>query len=152
MDETLRGQLDQAHEHRVGGNYDAAKALYQEVLEGDRQCAEACFWLGYTEMMGFGEFGLGLDLMRKGAGLSPEVPRFHFELAKAYLMLGDDEAGKELLLHVVRTWPGTREAQEAEKQLTYFPDVAPGSLPGSGASAAADGECDPDGGSRVCDL
>jgi len=151
MDEALRGQLEKANECRVGGNYDAAKALYQEVLAAYGQCAEACFWLGYTEMMGFGEFDLGLDLMRKGARLSPDTPRFHLELAKAYLMLSEDEQGQRLLLHVVETWPGSREAQEAEKQLTYFPDAGGG---GGGASGGArgDDEFEPEGGGRVYEL
>ena len=120
MDASVEQSLASAHKARTDLDYDRAKALYEEVLGAESECADALHGLGFVLMMGYGEFDDGLQLIEKAAGLAPGSQPILLDLAKSYAMLSHDEKVKPLLKRVIELDATTREAEEARKQMQYY--------------------------------
>ncbi|MGQ9732541.1 MAG: tetratricopeptide repeat protein, partial [Candidatus Zipacnadales bacterium] len=120
MDPALKEQLTAANQARIALDYDTARPLYERLVAADPQCAEAKHGLGFTLMMGYGEFEEGLALMEQAAELAPENQKIVLDLAKSYAMLGEDEKVRPLLERVIALDPNSREGQEAKNQLQYY--------------------------------
>ncbi len=120
MDAAVQGKLAEANRARTALEYDAAKALYEEVLTADGECPEALHGLGFVLMMGFGEFEDGLSLMEEAASRDPDSQVILLDLGKSYAMLGEDEKVKPLLERAIALGPDTKQGQEARNQLQYY--------------------------------
>ena len=122
MDEDLRQKLDAAHEARINGEYSEAEELYGEVLEqvaDPLEEAEARHGLGCT-LVFTGTFDEGLEELAAAHEKNPDDPRIYLDLAKTHLMLGMTDEAQPELEQIVERFPDTPEAEEAQKQLTYF--------------------------------
>jgi tetratricopeptide (TPR) repeat protein len=121
MDPALRAKLDAAHGARTEGEYDRARALYEELIPqaGEAAAAEAHWGLGLV-LQFTGLFDECLVELQAAHEAQPESAKYYLDLAKTRLMLGDYDQAREDLNEIVRRFPDGPEAQEARKQLSYF--------------------------------
>jgi len=122
MDQDLRRKLDAAHEARINGEYEDAERLYREVLEHvavPLEEAEVRHGLGCT-LVFTGMFDEGLAELVLAHERNPDDPEIFLEMAKTHLMLGMTEEARPELTEIAERFPGTPEAEEAQKQLSYF--------------------------------
>jgi tetratricopeptide (TPR) repeat protein len=112
--------LEQAHRHRLTGQYAEADALYRRVLEEDGACAEACWGLGHTVMNGEGDFDACAEFFRRALEIEPENALYVFDLARFLAMIGEDDQAKALFERVVAIGGNERYVSEAKKQLAYY--------------------------------
>ncbi|HEY3397142.1 MAG TPA: tetratricopeptide repeat protein [Armatimonadota bacterium] len=111
--------LQEAHNHRLGGQYPEAEACYRQVLEADANCAEACWGLGHT-LLGLGDFDGCTEFFQHAIDLEPTNALFILDLAKFLTMLGEYEQARPLFNQVIEMGANERFVSEAKKQLAYF--------------------------------
>ncbi len=110
--------LEQAHAHRLRGEYAEAEALYRQVVaEGDNAAA---YWgLGHT-MMNEGDFDGCVEFFERAIALEPTNALYVLDLAKFFAMLGEDERAKQMFTRVLDIGGDEKYASEAKKQLLYY--------------------------------
>jgi Flp pilus assembly protein TadD len=111
--------LEQAHRHRLSGEYAEAAPLYRQALEVEGSCAEACWGLGHT-LMNEGDFDACTEFFQRATDLEPENGLFLLDLAKFLAMIGEDDQAKELYERIVTLGGDERHVSEAKKQLRYY--------------------------------
>ena len=122
MDSTLRDKLDQAHRHRLDGDYESARRLYEDLVAADPQPPDSAEvrW-GYGLVLQFtGAFDESLAELEQAHDEDPANVEYLLCLAKTRLMLGDFDHAVADLQEVEEKFPGTPAAAEAAKQLAYF--------------------------------
>jgi len=122
MDPALREKLDEAHQQRIGGDYEAAGRLYQDVIAADLEPLESAEdrW-GHGLVLQFtGLFDESLAELARAHEEAPDNADYLLHLAKTRLMLGDFDGAVRELQEIAAKHPGTPEAEEAKKQLSYF--------------------------------
>ena len=113
------GTLQQAHEHRINGEYDEAIELYQEILDEDPEHAEALWGLGLSEMNS-GDFDEALEKISRAAELDPDNQLYLLDAGKHYTMLGMYEEARPYFEKVIELDPASKHGAEAQKQLSYY--------------------------------
>jgi tetratricopeptide (TPR) repeat protein len=111
--------LQQAHHHRLGGEYGEAEALYRRIMAEEGDCAEACWGLGHT-LMNQGDFDACAEFFERATELEPANALYVLDLAKFLAMVGEDDRAKELYNRVVAIGGNEKCVSEAKKQLTYY--------------------------------
>jgi Flp pilus assembly protein TadD len=111
--------LEQAHQHRISGQYPEAAALYQQALDEDGACAEACWGLGHT-LMNEGDFDTCTVYFQRATDLEPDNGLFLLDLARFLAMIGEDDQAKAMFERVVALGGEERYVSEAKKQLRYY--------------------------------
>lgn len=110
--------LEQAHNHRLRGEYSEAEAIYRQLLaEGD--CPAACWGLGHA-LMNEGDFDGCVEFFERAIALEPANALYVLDLAKFFAMLGEDDRAKRLFTEVVAVGGDERCVSEAKKQLAYY--------------------------------
>ncbi len=116
QDASVEEMLEAADEQRVNGDYEAAIAVYKEILEAHEDCAAARHGLGLA-LVYTGMFDEGLEELKKAVELEPQQAKYELDLGKTYMMLGMFDEGKASMTRVLELDP---ENDEARKQLSYF--------------------------------
>ncbi len=111
--------LDQAHACRICGDYEGARAHYQELLDANPEAPEVWWGMGLA-IMNQGEFDEAIACIEKSTELDPSSQRYVLDLAKHYAMLGMDDEAKAAFERVIELGADTREGSEAASQLTYY--------------------------------
>ncbi|MCD6359858.1 MAG: tetratricopeptide repeat protein [Armatimonadetes bacterium] len=111
--------LEQAHEHRIAGDYDPAIELYRQVLAEDESNAEALWGLGLS-LMNIGEFDDALATLDRAVQAEPNNPQYLLDAGKHYTMLGMYDEAKPYFEKVIELAPNSQFAGEAQKQLSYY--------------------------------
>ncbi|MFQ5809462.1 MAG: tol-pal system YbgF family protein [Armatimonadota bacterium] len=122
MDSALREKLDTAHQHRIGGVYQSARSLYEDVMAAHPrrdELAEARWGLGLV-LQFTGLFDESLAELERAHQDAPENVDYLLCLAKTRLMLGDFDRAVAELQEIEEKFPDTPAAEEAKKQLAYF--------------------------------
>ncbi len=122
MDSALQENLDTAHQHRVGGDYEAARSGYEAVMAGDLEPTESAEvrW-GLALVLQFtGLFDESLAELERAHEDAPDNVEYLLCLAKTRLMLGDFDRAMGELQEIEEKFPDTPAAEEAKKQLEYF--------------------------------
>ena len=112
----LRQLLEQADQHRVQGEYEAALPLYEQALQAEPVNLQARLGLGHC-LLNTGEFDRGLEHFRQAASDHPRSPEAHLLLARMLLMLGFDEEGQAELRRVLEFDPDNAEVR---RYLSYL--------------------------------
>jgi tetratricopeptide (TPR) repeat protein len=110
--------LEQAHNHRLRGEYAEAEALYRQLL-GEGDSPEACWGLGHT-LMNEGDFDGCVEFFERALALAPDNALYVLDLAKFLAMLGEDARAKDLFNQVIAIGGDERCVSEARKQLAYY--------------------------------
>jgi len=79
--------LEQAHEHRINGEYDEAIDLYQQVLTDQAELAEALWGLGLS-LMNTGEFDEALEIIVRACDAEPDNQLYLLDAGRHYTTLG----------------------------------------------------------------
>ena len=111
--------LQQAHERRIGGDYEPAIELYRELLEEDASLAEALWGLGLC-LMNIGEFDEALATLDSAVQAEPDSQQFLLDAGKHYTMLGMYDEARPYFDKVIELNPDSQLAGEAQKQLSYY--------------------------------
>ncbi|MGD8237721.1 MAG: tetratricopeptide repeat protein [Armatimonadota bacterium] len=122
MDSALRKKLDTAHGHRIDGDYESARSVYEDVIAADLEpgeSAEVRWGLGLV-LQFIGLFDESLAELERAHEDAPENADFLLCLAKTRLMLGDFDRATGELQEIEEKFPDTPAAEEAKKQLAYF--------------------------------
>jgi len=112
-------ELQEAHQQRLGGDYDNAIPAYRQLIELDGACAEAWWGLAMC-LMNIGEFDEALEAFEKSLEISPENLKFLLDLGKLQTMLGMFDEAKPVFEKIVALDGSAREADEARNQLRYY--------------------------------
>ena len=91
------------------GQFGPAAQLYQKVLTGEKENADALHLLGVLSHQQ-GNHTRTVELMGKAVALRPNVPAFHANLAEAYRALGQLERAAGCCRTALRLWPDCTEA------------------------------------------
>lgn len=119
MAESSNHDLAMAHHHRIEGQYDAAQALYEQIVAADETLAEAWWGLGLT-LMNQGEFDESIACLEKATALEPTSQRYLLDLGKHQTMLGMYDEAKPVFEKVIALNGSSREADDARNQLRYY--------------------------------
>jgi len=111
--------LEQAHQHRMTGEYAPAIELYRQLLEADAKLAEALWGLGLS-LMNTGEFDEAATALGQAVEVEPANPRYLLDAGKHYTMLGMYDEAKPYFEKVLEIAPDSALAAEAQKQLSYY--------------------------------
>lgn len=111
--------LEQAHEHRINGEYDAAIDLYNQVLAAAPDLAEALWGLGLS-LMNTGEFDEALAMIVRACDLEPDNQLYLLDAGKHYTMLGMYDEAKPFFERTVALGADTKYGADAQKQLSYY--------------------------------
>ncbi|MGC9317557.1 MAG: tetratricopeptide repeat protein [Armatimonadota bacterium] len=111
--------LEQAHDHRINGDYDEAMQLYEQVLADDAENAEALWGMGLS-LMNTGEFDEALERIAQAAELEPSNQQYLLDAGKHYTMLGMYDEAKPYFERVIEIDPSSKHGVEAQKQLSYY--------------------------------
>jgi tetratricopeptide (TPR) repeat protein len=111
--------LQKAHEYRINGQYDEAIELYQQVLDGDPENAEALWAIGLS-LMNTGEFDDALERICRAAEIEPENQLYQLDAGKHYTMLGMYDEAKPFFENVIAIDAASKHGAEAQKQLSYY--------------------------------
>ncbi len=111
--------LQKADELRRNGQYEEARELYQQVVADEP--GEPLGWWGLAHVvMNQGDFELAGECFRRAAELAPNHQRILYDWAMLYTMLGEYDAARPLFEKVVAIDRSSKEAADAQKQLTYY--------------------------------
>jgi tetratricopeptide (TPR) repeat protein len=119
MDQDTRSLYEQAEQARVGGNYEEAAAILEQILEAQGELAECLWSLGHC-LMNMGDFDRAPQAFGKACELDLANPKYLLDLAKFLEMLGEFEQARPFLERIIQVAPGSREAGEAQKSLSYY--------------------------------
>ena len=111
--------MQQAHEHRINGQYEEAIALYEEILQEDARSAEALWGLGLS-MMNIGDFDEALERISTAAEMEPDNQLYLLDAGKHYTMLGMYDEAKPFFEKVIALDAASKHGAEAQKQLSYY--------------------------------
>lgn len=111
--------LQQAHEHRIDGEYEQAMQLYGQALDADAGDAEALWGMGLS-LMNTGEFDEALEMIAEAAELEPSNQQYLLDAGKHYTMLGMYDEARPFFERVLELDPTSKEGVEAQKQLSYY--------------------------------
>ncbi len=111
--------MQQAHEHRINGQYDDALELYQQVLDENAENAEALWGMGLS-LMNTGEFDEALEMIARAAEIEPENQLYLLDAGKHYTMLGMYDEARPFFERVIELDAGSKHGVEAQKQLSYY--------------------------------
>jgi len=111
--------LQQAHEHRIAGEYDPAIELYRELLGSDPGLAEALWGLGMS-LMNTGEFDEALAALDQAVEAEPDNQQYLLDAGKHYTMLGMYDEAKPYFEKVIEIDPDSELAGKAQQQLSYY--------------------------------
>lgn len=111
--------LEQAHEHRINGEYDVAIELYNQVLAAEPDLAEALWGLGLS-LMNIGEFDQALETIVRACEIEPDNQLYLLDAGKHYTMLGMYDEAKPYFERVVALGEDTKYGADAKKQLSYY--------------------------------
>ena len=95
--------------------YRLAEKYFLEALDVQKDFSAALYGLGKTYMA----MGRGIDAvtrLERAAKISPDTPRVHFELGKAYAMNREYKKAYDAYQEVVRLDPGSQLADSALKE------------------------------------
>ncbi len=111
--------LQKADELRRNGEYEQARELYKQIVAD--QPGEPMGWWGLAHVvMNQGDFELAGENFQRAAKLAPKNQRIIYDWAMLYTMLGEYDAARPLFEKVVAMAPSSKEAADAQKQLTYY--------------------------------
>ncbi len=113
---TLDERCEQAWELKNLGQYEDARARFQEVLQDSPSHARAHLGLGLVYCF-VGMFDESIDEMKLAVDCAPTWVDAHLNLAKTYAMLGLYDEAKVEFGRVLELQPGH---PEAKKQLAFF--------------------------------
>ncbi|MFP4248082.1 MAG: tetratricopeptide repeat protein [Armatimonadota bacterium] len=113
------GTLQQAHEHRINGEYDEAMELYSQILDEDPEHAEALWGMGLSQM-NIGEFDEALEKINQAAEIEPDNQLYLLDAGKHYTMLGMYDEAKPYFERVIELDAASKHGAEAQKQLSYY--------------------------------
>jgi tetratricopeptide (TPR) repeat protein len=108
--------LTQADKSRLSGDYEGAIPLYQKILDRAADHLAASIGLAHC-YLNTGLFDESLEWFKRAGQEHPTDAKVLIDLAKAYLMLGFFDEGKQTLLDVLAIDP---DNEEAKRQLSYF--------------------------------
>lgn len=111
--------LQQAHSHRIAGEYDAAIELYRQLLQAEPALAEALWGLGLS-LMNTGEFDEAAESLEAAVAAEPENGLYLVDVGKHYTMLGMYDEAKPFFDKIIELDPNGEYAGEAQKQLSYY--------------------------------
>jgi len=111
--------LQQAHSHRVAGEYEPAIELYRQVLQAEPAHAEALWGLGLS-LMNTGEFDDATAALEAAVKADPENGLYLVDVGKHYTMLGMYDEAKPFFDKIIELDPNGEHAGEARKQLSYY--------------------------------
>ncbi|NLO06727.1 MAG: tetratricopeptide repeat protein [candidate division WS1 bacterium] len=111
--------IQQAHEHRINGEYDEAMALYRQVLEKVPEEAEALWGLGLS-LMNIGDFDEALESICAATQIEPQNQLYLLDAGKHYTMLGMYDEARPFFEKVLEIDPTSQHGAEAQKQLSYY--------------------------------
>jgi tetratricopeptide (TPR) repeat protein len=94
--------------HRTGQLGEAAR-LYQRVLAGDQENADALHLLGVLRHQQ-GDHARAIELIGRAVAVRPNAAIFHANLAEAYRALGDFERAAGCCRTALQLWPDYPEA------------------------------------------
>lgn len=115
----IEARLEEADKLCYDGEYDAATAVYEELLAADESCHRARFgraraWL-FTGL--FDEAIAELEIVR---AQQPDFLISRIELFKSYLMLSMIDEAKDEARYILSVDPGN---EDVNKQLIYLGDL-----------------------------
>ncbi|MFW5867546.1 MAG: tetratricopeptide repeat protein [Armatimonadota bacterium] len=113
------GTMQQAHEHRINGEYEQAIELYQQILDEQPEDAEALWGLGLSQM-NIGEFDEALERISQAAEIEPDNQLYLLDAGKHYTMLGMYDEAKPFFEKVIEIDAASKHGAEAQKQLSYY--------------------------------
>ncbi len=116
---TNQQALSEAHQHRIDGDYESARQLYQQVIDTDKDCAEAWWGVGLT-LMNLGEFEESVECLEKAVEIEPNSQRYLLDLGKHQTMLGMFDEAKPVFERIIEIDTNSREADDARNQLRYY--------------------------------
>jgi len=119
MDEATLRLYTEGNQARISGDYDTAQSLLEQAAQCCPDAAQ-CWWALAHVLLNVGEFEVSISFFEKAISLEPGNARFAIDLAKSLEMLGEFDRAKPLLEQVLAEAPGTREAEEARKSLSYY--------------------------------
>jgi tetratricopeptide (TPR) repeat protein len=111
--------LQEAHEHRINGDYEQAIGLYQQILGEEPEQAEALWGLGLS-LMNMGDFDEALESICKASDLEPQNQLYLLDAGKHYTMLGMYDEAKPFFEKVMEIDAGSKYGADAQKQLSYY--------------------------------
>lgn len=111
--------LQQAHEHRINGEYDEAIELYRQILDGHPEHAEALWGIGLS-LMNIGDFDEALENICQAAEIEPDNQLFLLDAGKHYTMLGMYDEARPFFEKVLAIDAASKHGAEAQKQLSYY--------------------------------
>ena len=111
--------LQQAHDHRIAGEYESAIEVYRQLLQADSGLAEALWGLGLS-LMNTGDFDGSLEALQAAVAAEPENGLYLVDVGKHYAMLGMYDEAKPFFDKIIELDPNGEYAGEAKKQLSYY--------------------------------
>jgi tetratricopeptide (TPR) repeat protein len=105
----MRKVLRTAIELHRSGQLDGAASLYQGILAGEPQNADALHWFGLLHHQ-LGDHARATDLIAQAVALKPGSYLYHGNLAEACRAAGDHQRAVESSLAALRLWPDYPEA------------------------------------------
>ena len=105
----MQDTLSAAVELHQTGQLSAAASLYQKVLTGDPENADALHLLGVLHHQQ-GDHGRAIERISRAVALRPNAPAFHANLAEAYRALGQPERAAGCCRAALRLLPDYPEA------------------------------------------
>lgn len=103
-------------------NYDAAQAQFEAFLKAYPETDlsdNARFWLGecFFAQGNYQRAILEYDAVRKNYPKGNKVPAAYWKMALSFDMLGNRDVAKSFLKELVQKYPGSPEAEKAQKKL-----------------------------------
>jgi Flp pilus assembly protein TadD len=106
--------------HRITGQEDLARDLYQDLTSVESVSAMAHYNLGIMDL-GAGESLSALEHFQAGESLDPEDPDYPLGIARACIALGRKAQAKEALNRAMEIAPDHPRIEEIESQLGEYP-------------------------------
>ena len=111
--------LEQAHSHRISGEYEPAIEVYRQLLQADPAHAEALWGLGLS-LMNTGDFDGSLEALEAAVKAEPNNGLYLVDAGKCYTMLGMYDEAKPFFDKIIELDPNSEHAGEAKKQLSFY--------------------------------
>ena len=112
---SVEERLEQAVQHRLGGDYDSAEALLKAIIAEQPNNAKAHHELGLV--YGYRASDESLNHLLRAVQLVPTSIDYMVDLGKTFAMFGEDDKAKMAFNHVLKVDPSN---EEATKNLQYL--------------------------------
>jgi len=106
--------LGQAYYYKK--DYKAAEKYFREALDMEPEYVIAIHWLGRTELE-LGKTADAIKSLNKAISLNPSVPEIHFDLGRAFQVLGNKEKAAAEFQKVVEISPEGELAVQAKQEM-----------------------------------